>query len=191
VRLRLSGSEHEWLRAKNDERARADFTLARDNVISVPGLSFGKISVLVSIAEAQSKNGMIEQGQQTFQSAIELALRLPSRPRFVQGLRRPPTPAGAHYKDEAFDKILNAAIHVRNVQILNAAAAAWKKSGDNVGSAVVDAWLAHGGTNEAIAAARGIEDADARVSALLSLARNLLDDAGAPVFRLRSSKRVT
>lgn len=87
-----------------------------------------------------------------------------------------------HYKDEAFKKIVGAAIHVRDVQIASNAAAVLSKTGDNVGSAVVDAWLAEGRTEEAIAAARAIEDPDARVSELLGLARNLLNEAGAPIF---------
>jgi hypothetical protein len=71
-----------------------------------------------------------------------------------QGVRRPSTPPGVHYKNEAFRKIVYAAIQVRNVNIANDATKIWSKSGDNVESALVDAWLAAGLTDEAIGAAR-------------------------------------
>jgi hypothetical protein len=77
---------------------------------------------------------------------------------------------------------VRAAIHARAVQIANDAAEIWGQTGDNAGSALVDAWLADGHTDEAIAAARRIKDPEWRVSVLLSLARNLLDEAGAPIF---------
>ena len=100
----------------------------------------------------------------------------------MHGHRRPPTLLAVHYKDEAFKKILRSAIHAQAFQIANDAAEIWSKSGDNVGSAVVDAWLENGRREEAAAAARSIQDADSRVSALLSLARDLLNEAGAPTF---------
>ena len=88
----MSAAAAAWLRALNDERGRADFDLAKGIVFSVRDLPFGRISVLVSIPEAQSKYGMIKEGQGTFRSAIELAQRLPLRPHPLPGVRRPPTP---------------------------------------------------------------------------------------------------
>jgi hypothetical protein len=67
-------------------------------------------------------------------------------------------------------------------EIVSQAVSAWRATGDNVNSVLVNAWLAEGQTDKAIAVARAIEEADARVSQLLSLARNLLDQAGAPIF---------
>src|SRR5207248_2235304 len=110
------------------------------------------------------------------------AQKLPDRPVTPQGARRLPTPPGIHYKDEAFERIVHAAIQVRSVKIANDAAKIWSKSGDNAESALVDAWLAAGRTDEAIDAARRIEEPERRVSELLSLARSLLNDAGAPIF---------
>ena len=77
---------------------------------------------------------------------------------------------------------MHAAIQVRSVKIANDAGNVWSKSGDDAESALVDAWLAAGQTNEAIDAARKINDPERRVSELLSLARNLLNEAGAPIF---------
>jgi hypothetical protein len=178
----LSAAAAAWLRAFNDGRARADFDLAKHIVFSVRDLPLGRISVLVSIGAAQLKGRMVEEGDATFRSAIQLTQKLPLRPPASPIIRRLPTPHGVHYKDEAFNKILRAAIHARNVQIATYAADIWSKTGDHFGSEVVDAWLADGHTEEAIAAARRIEDPDSRVSALLNLARNLLNEAGAPIF---------
>jgi hypothetical protein len=112
----------------------------------------------------------------------ELAQKFPDRPATPQGMRRPPTPPWIHYKDEAFEKIVHAGIQVRSVKIANDAAKIWSMSGDNAESALVDAWLAAGRTDEAIDAARSIEDPERRVSELLSLARSLSNDDGAPIF---------
>jgi hypothetical protein len=178
----LSAVATAWLRARNGDRARADFDAAKRIVFSVPELPLGRVSVLVSIAAAQLKGEMIEDGDATFRGAIELAQRLPQRPRVPPGVWRLPTPLGVHYKDEAFEKILRAAIHARDLPIANEATQIWSKTGDNVGSAVVNAWLGEGRPDEAIAAVRRIEDPEWRVSDLLSLARDLLNAAGAPNF---------
>ena len=177
----LSAAAAAWARAADDERARADFDLAKSIVFSVSDLPFGRISVLVSIA-TQLKGRMVEEGNTTFRSAIELAKKLPLRPHFVPGVRRPPTPIGVHYQDEAFSKIVRAAIHVRAVEIVNETVEVWSKSDDSVGRTVVDAWIAEGRTEEAIAAARAVKDPEARVSEMLSLAGTLLNEAGGPIF---------
>jgi tetratricopeptide (TPR) repeat protein len=178
----LSSAAVAWLRERNDERARAGFDSAARLVSLVPDLPLGKISVLLSIAAAQCKGGMVEEGNATFRKSIELARKLPLRPRVAFGAFRPLTPLGVHYEDEAFTKILRAAIHARAFQVVDEAAAIWTKSGDDAGSTVVSAWFVEGHTDEAIAAARRIEDPQARVSELLSLAGSLLDEAGAPSF---------
>jgi hypothetical protein len=77
---------------------------------------------------------------------------------------------------------LRASIHARDVQIASDAAEIWSKTGDNVGSGVVGAWRVEGRTEEAIDAARRIEDPDLRVSELLGIALDLLNEAGAPIF---------
>jgi hypothetical protein len=46
----------------------------------------------------------------------------------------------------------------------------------------VDAWRIEGRTEEAIDAARRIEDPDLQISELLGIARDLLNEAGAPIF---------
>jgi len=178
----LSAAGTAWVRALNDDRARTDFNSAKAIASSVPDLPLGRVSVLVSIATAQIQGRMIQDGEATFRQSIELATKFPDRPVTPQGVRRPPTPPGVHYKDEAFERIVHAAIQVRSTKIANDAAKIWSMSGDNAESALVDAWLAAGRTDEAIDAARRIEDPERRVSELLGLARNLLNDAGAPIF---------
>jgi hypothetical protein len=73
-------------------------------------------------------------------------------------------------------------ITVQNRKLVRGAAAIWSKNSDDVESVLVDAWLAAGRTEEAIGAARRIEDPQQRVSKLLKLAGDLLDEAGAPIF---------
>jgi len=177
----LSSAATEWLHKLDEDHAKVDFDRAKKLVFSVDDLLFGRISVLSSIAETQSRSGMMDAGATTFQSAIGLALKLPTGPQYAQGVRRPPT-RGVHYRDEAFGRILRAAIRSHNLNVVDGAATAWAKSGDQVGSAVVDAWLVEGRTEEAIAAARRIQDPDQRVSNLLGLARTILSEQGAPNF---------
>ena len=64
----------------------------------------------------------------------------------------------------------------------NDAAEIRSKTGDHVGSGVVDAWRVEGRTKEAIDAARRIEDHDLRIGELLGIAGDLLNEAGAPIF---------
>lgn len=178
----LSAAAEAWLRMFNKERARTDFDSAKQIVFAVPDLPLGKISVLASIAAAQFRGQLMDDSNASFRSAIELTQKLPLRPRYAFGVPRPPTPLGVHYKDEAFGKILRASIHVRDVHMANDAAEIWSKTGDNVGSGVVDAWRVEGRTKEAIDAARRIEDPDLRIGELLGIAGDLLNEAGAPIF---------
>jgi hypothetical protein len=101
-----------------------------------------------------------------------------------------------HYKDEAFSKILRASVHVQDVQMANDIADLWSKTGDNVGSGVVDAWRVEGRTKEAIDAARKIEDPNLRIGELLGIAGDLLNEAGRRsssarpiVFKSRESRQ--
>ncbi len=178
----LSAVAVAWFRALNDHRARTDFDAAKRRVSAVTDLTFGRISVLVSIAAAQGKSKMIEDGNTTFRRAIELARELPVRRRIPAGVPRPLTPLGVHYQDEAFKLILRGAIHARSFAIASEAAEIWGRTDENAGLAVVNAWVAEGQTDAAIAAARRIQDLESRVSALLSLASDLLNGAGAPNF---------
>jgi tetratricopeptide (TPR) repeat protein len=178
----ISAAAAEWLRKGEVERAGDDFSAAKRLVSSVSDLPLGRISVLVSIAGTQSRNGMKREGRATFEEAIALAQKLPARPHPAPGVRRPPVPLGTHYNDEAFERIMRAAVHAADDEIVSEAVAAWKTTGESAGSTLVNVWLAEGATDQAIAAARAIEDPDARVSELLSLARNLLDRAGGPIF---------
>lgn len=178
----LGASATAWLRVRDVERARAAFDLAKSKVLSLRDLPFGRISVLASIAAAECKGRLFVDGNATFRNAIQQAQKLPLRPQPIPGVQRRPTPLGLHFNDEAFGKILRAAIQSKNAPIANETVEIWTKSGGKVGSEVVNAWLEAGQTAEAIAAARSIKESDSRISALLSLAQHLLNDAGAPIF---------
>ncbi len=171
-----------WLSSLDQRRAQRDFESAKQIVSSVPDLPLGRISVLIAIAAGQFKAQMPEESGMTFRSSIELAQKLAPRPRVAAGVPRPATKPGVHYRDEAFGMIVRGAIHAGNLQMASEAAESWAKTDGDIGSGLVDAWLAEGHTEEAIAAARRIRDTDSRVTALLHLAQTLLSDAGAPVF---------
>jgi tetratricopeptide (TPR) repeat protein len=178
----LSAAAGAWLRALDRDRAHTDFDSAKLIVLAVPDLPLGKIAVLISIAAAQFRGQMTDDGNMTFRAAIEVARTLPERPQYPLGARPKPTPAGVHYKDEAFEKILRAAIHADDAPIADHVAAIWSESGHDARSEMADAWFGEGRAEQAIAATRLIADPDRRVSKLLSLARDLLDEAGAPNF---------
>lgn len=144
-------------------------------------LPLGKVSVLVSIATAQFKGGLVENGNVTFRAAVALAQDLPQRPKRQAGLPRH-SGLGEHYKDEAFKQILTAAIKEGDIPVVNDLTRIWNKTGDDADGAVVEAWLDADRPGEAIAVARKIENPQARVKTLLQVARTLLDRSGAPVF---------
>jgi tetratricopeptide (TPR) repeat protein len=177
----LSAAGAARLRNHGTDAALSDFTAAIKVVQSVHDLPLGEISVLVSVATAQFKGGLIEDGTVTFRAAIGLAQSLPQRPKPQPGLPRR-TVLGTHYKDEGFKQILTAAIAQRDRPVVNEVIGAWNKTGDDADGAAVEGWLDADVPDEAIAMAHKIENAQARVSALLEIARTLLDRAGAPIF---------
>jgi hypothetical protein len=124
---------------------------------------------------------LIEDGNVTFRAAIALAQNLPHRPKPRAGLRTQ-TALGTHYDDEAFKQILTAAIKVLDIPIVSHLTGTWKKTGDDVDRAVVDAWLDADHPGEAIAVAHNIENQQERVKILLHVAQTLLDRGGAPIF---------
>lgn len=77
----LSAAGAARLKEHNGDAAIADFAAATKVVQSVSDLPLGKVSVLVSIATAQRKGGLIEGGNLTFHAAIGLAQDLPQRPK--------------------------------------------------------------------------------------------------------------
>ncbi len=171
-----------WLREHDTSSALADFNAATKVVKSAHDLPLGEVFVLISIATAQFKGGLIVDGNATFHTAIVLAQDLPQRPKPQPGQPRQTGP-GAHYKDEAFKQVS----HGRDQPAgypgrLAKSLGIWNKTGDDVDGAVVGAWLDADRPDEAIAAARKIENPQPRVQALLQVARTLLDRAGAPIF---------
>jgi len=178
-----------WLRALDDNRARADFGAAVRIALAVHAPPFGRISVLVPIAAAQYKAGFMEDSSATFHAAIALAQDLPQRPKplgvtnFTQtGIRYNLQPAGVHYKDEGFEKILRAAIRAQDIDVARDLTAIWRETDGHADVAVVNAWLAADHPQEAVASARMVKSPQLKVGALLNLAQTLLDDAGAPSF---------
>jgi hypothetical protein len=87
---------------------------------------------------------------------------------------------GVHYKDEAFDKILASSIQMNDVTMVRELLDVWHQNDDDVESTVIKAWLDANQVGEALDVARGIKEPASRAVALLIIARDLLDRAGAP-----------
>lgn len=171
-----------WSRAGNAERARVDFDSAANLVRSVKDVPLGKISVTVSIAKAQYRSGIAASGNETLKTAEEWAEGLPVRPPFVKGQVHTTSPA-VHYRDEAYPKILTAAVRVHNIALAHEIANRWKATADSAANAaIVRAWLEAGQNEEAIAFARGIGDKSARIQTLLIIATDMLNYANAPTL---------
>src|SRR5205807_390247 len=94
--LRAAGAA--WLRASNDTRAQTDFDAATGLVKSVPDLPLGKMSVILSIATAQARGGIIAGAGTNFRLAKELALELPTRPALSKGPAKKAPATGIHYR---------------------------------------------------------------------------------------------
>ena len=174
----LSAAGASWLRVGDSGRAHTQFEAAIKLVESVPDLPLGKVLVILSIGSAQAKGGLVATAGASFRIAKELALALPVRPLAAKLPSK--TPAVVHYRDEAYGKILLATIRAHDVSGANDAARLWREVDNRAGPEIVEAWLDAGRTDDAVAAAREIEDVPQRVKTLLVLARDLLNNAGAP-----------
>jgi tetratricopeptide (TPR) repeat protein len=177
----LSAAASAWLRAADGERARTDFEAAKQIVLGVQDLPVGKISVLSSIAAAQIKGGMMEEGHATFEIAVELAMKLSEPPRPRPGGPRPRKSSSSNSRGKALEKILRTAIRAQDLQVAADVGKRWIDTGEVAGWQVASAWFAEGTTEQAIAAARQLTDEN-RITALLTLARGLLTEEGGPIF---------
>jgi tetratricopeptide (TPR) repeat protein len=175
----LSAAGAAWLRAGDTRRAHTNFENAIELVKSVPDLPLGKLLVMLSIGSAQAKGGLVASAGTSFRLAKELAQDLPVRP-VPAKLPAKTTPQATHYRDETYSKILLAAIRAHDLGAANEAARLWRLVDNKAGPEIVEAWLDAARTEDAVASAREIEDVPQRVKALLVLARELLDRAGAP-----------
>jgi hypothetical protein len=144
-------------------------------------MPLGKVLVMLSIGSAQAKGGLVASAGTSFRLAKELAQDLPVRPVTADPSAKA-TPVATHYRDEAYSKILLAAIRAHDLGAANEAARLWRLVDKKAGPAIVKAWLDAGRTDDAVVSAREIEDVSQRVKALLVLAQELLDRAGAPNF---------
>lgn len=179
----LSATATAWARKGDTEHAQACFNEALATLTMVGReLAFGKAVVAASIAAAQSESGLVATSSKTFDLALKLASEVPSRPKPVNGVY-PKTYFGRGFQDDAFRAIFAAAIRIHDLGAARHTAEMWHTSaGSDANSSIVDAWLAAGRKDDALAFARSLRDPIERVPALLSLARSLLDDAGAPVI---------
>jgi tetratricopeptide (TPR) repeat protein len=177
----LSAAGAAWLQAGDTGRAHTNFQAATELVKSVADVPLGKVLVTLSIGSAQAKGGLVASAGTSFRLAKELAQDMPVRP-MIAKLPAKTAPAATHYRDEAYSKMLLAAIQAHDLGVANETARLWRLVDNKAGPAIVEAWLSAGRTDDAIASAREIEDVPQRVKALLVLARGLLDRAGAPTF---------
>jgi tetratricopeptide (TPR) repeat protein len=178
----LSAVATAWARTGDPERAQKCFEEALVGLKTVGlDLAFGKAVVAASIAAAQYESGLVATSAQTFELALKLTSQVPSRPKPVKGVY-PKMYFSRGFQDDAFRAIFAVAIRIYDGAARRTAEMWHDLAGDEAYSSIVDAWLAAGRKEDALAFARTISDPEQRVAALLWLARSLLDDAGAPVI---------
>jgi tetratricopeptide (TPR) repeat protein len=177
----LSAVGAAWLEANNPERAQQNFEAAISLVNSVRDLPLGKVMVLLSIARAQSKGGMVATSGATLQLAKELAQGLPLRQATSgSGSARPV--AGVHFRDEAYERMLQVAVEMRNLGAAQEIANLWRQADSKADPDIIRAWFDADRVDDAINYARAIPEASQRAKTILVLAQALLDRAGAPKF---------
>jgi hypothetical protein len=103
---------------------------------------------------------------------------VPARPKGRAGQTAPSSPI--HYRDDAYDKILVAAIRAGDLETAHDTVELWKASGGKPAIRIVQAWLNADHPTEALAFARSLSDVTERITALLAVAQELLNQAGAP-----------
>ena len=138
---------------------------------------FGEVTVMVTIASAQSHGGMVAGSGQSFLRAGELAQQIPLAPAAPRSGSVRLMRSFQHYRHEMYRLILIAAMQAHD---LGEVAKLWDQPGAAAG--IAQAWLDVDRKDEAIAFARHIPDAAERASVLLNIALQLLDQAGAPDF---------
>ncbi len=166
-----------WLLQGKSEPADRCFRDARRLVEEVKELPMAKVLVMLRLAKEQSAGGMVSTSADSLQRALEFTALLPVRPQPVKGQRQV-APVGLRYRDEGYRLVLLAAIGARDLGVATAVEEKWKGAGDSIAMA----WWRVGQKERALAAARRIVDQQERVSALLEMARSLLDEGGAPNF---------
>ena len=115
--------------------------------------------------------------------ATDLAMQLPVRPD-VRGTKTPVPEA--HYRDEAYKKILPPTILGHDVGLARKVANQWIAADGKAVIPILQAWIDSGETDEAIALARSIAEKPERAVGFLAIAHELLNKAGAPMQELSS-----
>jgi tetratricopeptide (TPR) repeat protein len=179
----MSAAATAWSQAGNDDRATGAFAAAIDLAKSVSDLNFGRVSVIVSVASAQARVGMVASSAANLALAKDLAIQLPLRPD-MPGSKTPV--AETHYRDEAYMKILPSAITAHNIGLAREVANQWKAADSKAAIPILQLWMDSGETDEAIVLARSITEKPERVLGFLAIAHELLNRAGAPLPELSS-----
>ena len=92
------------------------------------------------------------------------------------------TPAGVHFRDEAYEKMLPVAAEMHDIGAAQEFANLWRQADSKANPEIVRAWLDADRVDDAISYARGIAEAPQRAKTLLALTQALLNRAGAPNF---------
>ncbi len=169
----------EWLRKGDVERAKSNFESALKLVKTAEELPLGQVRVIVEIAETQGKDANTRaSAEESLKIAEQIALKLPI---FDWAFHRKEVhPVRLRYRHEAYQELLIASVKTNNLAFARHIAGLWQALSSSSGIGVVGAWLSVGRPDEAITFAAGIENKAERVKTQLSLARGLLDEAGAP-----------
>lgn len=179
----LTAAGAAWARMGDSNRAQETFDAALQSVAFVGrDLAFGKAVVTAEIAAAEAESGMVATANETFETALKFVSQVEARPKPVNGVY-PKTYFGRRFQDDAYRSIFGVEISAHDLGAARHTVELWREAGgpgDNV--SIVNAWLSFERKDEALSYARSLKDPNERVPALLWMARDLLDEAGAPLF---------
>ncbi len=173
-----------WGRRKEPLQAERCFDDALHLVANVgKELAFGRAVVVAKVAEAEAAAGLTSNLSATFDLALDLARLSPPHPKPVNGVYPKGYFEEHQTQDDAYRLIFNTAVKARDLADARRSAQKWhESSSDLADNGIVTAWVEDGKIDEALAYARELKDRGERASALLDLAQEWLDSAGAPRF---------
>ena len=170
-----------WGRAKDFDRANKAFDEALQ-LVDFAGRewAYGKAIVTAAIAAAQAESGLTATSQETFDLALRRINELPARPQ-PKDRAYSALSSQDKFRADAFQVAFAAALRARDLSAAKRISTAWTAASPNDAPSAIRAWLVAGRKEEALEIARALDGAR-RVSALLSIAAELLDEAGAPLL---------
>jgi hypothetical protein len=146
-------------------------------------LAFGRGVVVTRVAEAEAAAGLTANLSATFDLALDLARLAPPHSKPVNGVYPKGYFEEHQRQEDVYRLIFSTAVKARDLPDARKAGQRWHESSAGAANrGIVTNWVEDGRMDEALAYARGISDRGERAAALLDLAEEWLNTAGAPRF---------